>query len=69
MSKATLEDIEKMDKEMLSPRDVAPFLGMQAYSINVIAKECPEKLPFPVFKSGNRIKIPRRLFVAAFKGN
>lgn len=64
----TLEQIESMDREMLRPKDVAPFLGVTPYYINVLARQSPEKLPFPVFMSGNRVKIPRRLFVASFQG-
>ena len=68
MATVTLEQIEALDREMLRPKDVAPFLGVTPY-INILVRDAPEKVPFPFFMSGNRVKIPRRLFVAAFRGN
>jgi len=50
-------------KEMLSPADVAPVLGCNPYSINVMAKADPARLGFPVCVIGNRVKIPRRAFL------
>ena len=67
MATVTLEQIEALDREMLRPKDVAPFLGVTP--INILVRDAPEKVPFPFFMSGNRVKIPRRLFVAAFRGN
>ena len=69
MATVTLEQIESLEREMLRPKDVAPFLGVTPYYINMLARDAPEKVPFPFFMSGNRVKIPRRLFVAAFQGN
>ena len=50
-------------KEMLTPADVAPVLGCNPYSINVMAKADPARLGFPVCVIGNRVKIPRRAFL------
>ncbi len=58
-----LARIAASGKEMLSPADVAPVLGCNPYAINVTAKADPARLGFPVFFSGNRVKIPRRAFL------
>lgn len=48
---------------MLTPRDVAGLLGMNHYNVSLIARDCPERLGFPVLRSGNRTKIPRKAFL------
>lgn len=64
----TLEDIEAMDKEMLVPTDIAGFLRCQPYAINVATQDGKNPFPFPVIRMGKRVKIPKRLFVAAMRG-
>ena len=59
----TLADIESINKEFLIPSDVAEFLGCDKYSINVQAKENPDKLGFPVVVMGSRVRIPKAGFV------
>ena len=59
----TLREIKSSSKEMLTPADVAPVLGCNPYSINVMARDCPDRLGFPVCMIGNRVKIPRRAFL------
>ena len=59
----TMQQIRASGKEMLSPADVAPVLGCNPYSINVMAKADPARLGFPVCVIGNRVKIPRRAFL------
>ena len=59
----TLQEIAASRKEMLSPADVAQVLGCNPYSINVMARECPKRLGFPICMIGNRVKIPRRAFL------
>lgn len=59
----TLEEIKASAKEMLSPADIAPILGCNPYSINVMVKTAPARLGFPVCMIGNRVKIPRRPFL------
>lgn len=67
----TFEEIERSDKEMLIPKDIAPILGVCAYNINLQVKQ--DKLsginsfPFPTILIGSRVKIPRRAFVEAMK--
>lgn len=67
-TKVTLEEIEALDKEMLVPTDIAGYLGCQPYAINVATKDGKNPFPFPVLRFGNRVKIPKRLFIAAMKG-
>ena len=58
-----LAGLAASDVEMLSPADVAPVLGCNPYTINVMAKYDPARLGFPVCMTGNRVKIPRRAFL------
>ena len=59
----TLEELKKSDKENLAPTDVCEILGVAPYSINVQAKEDISALPFPCFRIGTRVKIPRAAFI------
>ena len=54
----TLEEIEAMDKGCISSTVAAAYLGCVPYYITLMARDCPDKLPFPTFRSGNRTKIP-----------
>ena len=64
----TLEDLEMLDKEMLVPTDIAPILGCKPYAINVAVKNGKNPFPFPVIRMGTRVKIPKRLFIKAMRG-
>lgn len=66
-TKVTLEDIEALEKEMLTPADVAPYLGVMPYSINIALKQ-GKTFPFPAFLIGNRVKIPKESFIRAMRG-
>lgn len=59
----TLEDIEKLDREFLIPKDVAPILGCDQYGINVQARDNPDMLGFPVIVIKSRVKIPKEGFL------
>lgn len=59
----TLEEIKKSDKVMLVPTDIAPVLNVDPYYISLTARDEPEKLGFPIMRSGNRTKIPRKAFL------
>lgn len=67
----TLEALEMLQKECLTPQDVAPILGCDPYNINVQVHEDMEKgrssFPFPIIVIGNRVKIPRRAFIEIMK--
>ena len=64
----TLEDIEMLDKEMLVPTDIAPILGCTPYTINVATRDGKNPFPFPIIRMGTRVRIPKRLFLKAMRG-
>lgn len=64
----TLEDIEKLPKEMLVPKDVAKYLGCSPYTINVATRGGKNPFPFPVIRMGSRVRIPKIPFIKAMKG-
>lgn len=64
----TLDDIKALDKPFLVPTDVAPYLGVDPYSINVQAKQDASKLGFPVIVIGTRVKIPKEAFIRFVTG-
>lgn len=64
----TLAEIEASDKTYLVPTDVAEVLGVNAYSINLQAKDDVRALGFPASKVGTRVRIPRLGFINWFNG-
>lgn len=66
--KATLEDIEAINKTMLVPTDICKYLGCSAYTINIATRDGKNPFPFPVIRLGNRVKIPKIPFVMAMRG-
>ena len=64
----TLNDLEKLDKEVLVPKDIAPILGCTPYSINVATKDGKNPFPFPVIRMGTRVRIPKMPFIKAMRG-
>ena len=64
----TIEDIKKMNKEMLTPGDIAPVLGCDPNLIRHQAKQDIKQLGFPASKLGSRVKIPRKAFIAWYQG-
>lgn len=65
----TLEQLASIPREYLIPTDVAPVLGVDAYSISVMVREDKRtgrsSFPFPTIRIGTRTKIPKRPFLAA----
>lgn len=59
----TLEEIKTSDKPMLIPKDIAPILGCDPYTISIKARDCPEQLGFPICRMGSRTRIPRKAFL------
>jgi len=59
----TLEEMKSSDKVMLVPADIATVLQCDPYTISLTARDMPERLGFPVMRSGNRTKIPRKAFL------
>lgn len=64
----TLEELERLPKEMLIPTDIAPILGCKPYTINVATKDGRNPFPFPVIRMGSRVRIPKRPFIKAMRG-
>ena len=63
----TLQDIENVPREYLIPKEVASVLDMDQYTINVAARDAPEKLGFPVVVTGSRVRIPKEAFIYFMK--
>lgn len=59
----TIGEIQALDREFLTPSEVAPLIGCKPYSINVQAAEDISKLGFPAAKIGTRVRIPREGFL------
>lgn len=67
----TLDDIKKMDKELLTVQDVEKLLKVNGTTIRAAAREHPETLGFPVMlfgKNGKQVRIPRRAFIRFMEG-
>ena len=64
-----IEDIKNMDKEILTPGDVAPLLGCDPNILRFQAKQDIKALGFPAAKIGSRIKIPKEGFIKWFEHN
>ncbi len=63
MSRDLLNELEELDREILTCQQVAPVLGSNPQTIHQQAMERPELLGFPVIVCGNRVKIPKRAFL------
>ena len=48
--------------EMLTPETVGRLTGISPQYIRNAARDCPEALPFPVVRVGNRTHIPAAAF-------
>ena len=59
----SLDDLKRLDREFLTPAQVAEILNCSAHGIRIWARQKPEQLGFPVCIIGSRIKIPRRPFL------
>lgn len=64
----TLRELEQLPKEMLVPADIAPILGCTPYSINIAVRDGRNPFPFPVIKMGSRVRIPKKPFLKAMRG-
>lgn len=64
----TLNEIRNLEREFLTPAQVAPLLGVDPQDIRVAAKQCPERLGFNVAVVGSRVKVPRRAFIRWLEG-
>ena len=68
----TLEDIERIPKNLLSIMDVVEYLQVEPNTFRIQArqdkKEHIDSFGFPVMIIGNRVKIPKEPFVKFMKG-
>ena len=64
----TLQQIEALEKDVLTPEQVAKCLGCDPHFIRLEARQSPERLGFPVICVGTRVKIPRRAFIRFMRG-
>ena len=65
----TLDEIRASDKPYLIPSDVAGVLGCDPHAIRLAARDCPEKLGFPVIVIKSRTRIPRLPFLRFMEGD
>ena len=64
----SLDDLKRIDREFLTPAQVAEVLGCDPQAIRVWARKRPEGLGFPVCLVGSRTKIPKRPFIQFMEG-
>ena len=64
----TLQELEQLETEVLTPKQVAPILGCQPYSINIATKNGNNPFPFPIIRMGTRVRIPKTPFIKAMRG-
>lgn len=62
----SLEEIEALDREMLTPEIVARCWPVSQYAVNLMAAN--NSLPFNFVKNGNRVLIPKRAFINWMNG-
>lgn len=68
MERLTLEQIDSMTDEVLTPSQVSGVIHLDQDTIRGQARACPELLGFPVIVAGNRVKIPRIPFLRFMRG-
>lgn len=65
----TLKEIAAIEREYLTPQEVASVLGCNSYAITVQVREDKangiNSFPFPTAMIGNRVKIMKKPFLAA----
>lgn len=59
----TLREIEALETEVLTCKDVSRVLCAGAYYLHEQAMKDPSKLGFPVIVHGTRVKIPKAPFL------
>ena len=64
----TLEQIAAIPSEVLTCQQIAPLLRANPATLHQQAIEMPHLLGFPVIVAGNRVKVPRRAFLAFMEG-
>lgn len=64
----TLEELSALTVDVLTPAQVAPILRLDADTIRGQARDCPDRLGFPVIVAKSRVKIPRVAFLRFMRG-
>ena len=64
----TLEELKKLDVNLLTPAQAAEVLGVSAQSIRVCARQRPDLLGFTVMVYGSRVKVPRLPLIDFLEG-
>ena len=64
----TLSEIKALDREYLTPAQIAPILGCDPQDIRVAARLRPDLLGFNVAVIGSRVKVPRLAFIKWVEG-
>ena len=64
----SVNEMKGLEKDFLTPMEIAPCLGCTAYAINQQAAADASKLGFPVVIIGKRVKIPREAFIRFMEG-
>ena len=65
----TISEIKALDREYLTPAQIAPILGCDPQDIRVAARQRPDLLGFNVAVVGTRVKVPRRGFLKWMEGS
>lgn len=65
----TLRQIEALDRDTLTPEQVASCLSCDPHYIRLEARGNPARLGFPVICVGTRVKIPRLAFIQFMRGD
>ena len=63
-----LEELERMESNTLTVKQVAEFLGKDPQVIRDQAERDPKYLGFPICKAGHSYTIPRHGFICWVKG-
>ena len=64
----SLDDLKRIDREFLTPAQVAEILNCSAHGVRIWARQRPEQLGFPVCIIGTRVRIPKRPFIRFMEG-
>ena len=59
----SIQDIIALDRDYLTPAEIAGVLGSDPQTIRVAARVDPQRLGFPVVVIGSRVKIPKAAFL------
>lgn len=67
-SNVTLSELKELNRDIITPAQAADVLQCDPHYIRLTARECPERLGFPVIVMNSRTKIPRIPFIRYIEG-